>query len=1255
MNPPSALHGAMSKERKPFTYTPGGLDLSEIKSERMAQRLMRNAMNQGVPEKPVQTLKSPPVMPSNALPNFNCLPVQVFPTFALPANPKSLLRTRSNPDAPKEQSNNVPKLNADNTSNASIYKSVNNPPTFMINNSMENNKQSSYYDIKDKPNEYSFRLPDDENDARKFLLTNKQLHSDLQYNKVQSKQANEKHDTTNYWSDEEKQNDNKKDISFTSESNKAIPVMLNILPLQKKADSDDEKKEVKVVKQQTNTKNEVEHNGDTEAEIVIKLPSKKSAAKTETSVDIVKKILPDGTVEEVKTTTTKTTVDGRTEITTKTETKTIPKAVASSEEFEEEQEEETEEIVQVNGEDDENNCEVDQSVEKNKEVNEEELSQISKKQNGHIIVSEEKTEKNTVKKVIVSTEQESEEEIEEEEEVEDVEEEEEADAEDVGTEEVVILNKVSTVQSNDCKAEDEKEVVNQKNNIEEDIKEQEVENNEEIVENEETVEKEESENEEEQDENQNENQVEEVVQEVENIEEKEVSESIVESETDLIQKSEEDDEKDHKQVEENQDEMKQNEKAANNETVSVPDAQVDLSSNEVKSNDDISLEVKQNGNIENVPLNISSTIPLESKDQTKGHERKEEIIIKTSLEYEPKIGFLREPSVPLEKVEDVEIKPIGPAQEIFKKSHTEIITTTTDKPIGASTQTEFNRIENIVTVNRTSKILDHAYEQISQAPTLNTYFTQTTDRVLSSPQPVSKPYQPVFSSEPQSERRHSLLLERLSMERQIPTSEIYHNNYQSTQHREQSPWLQEPQSEVLSVSNVKPSEITKNQQWYQHTRKEDVISSTLAPTVSTPIPQWNKPETQQFVQPQPQVQPQGQPQYQTLSQPQYAPKPEFTPSLTENVSHNKFNNYQNNAYTSYAPKPSWVSSTFEPKPTIPQADHYSTIKKESTENYQSSRQQLSSSYVPPPWEQDSSYVSNNTNYYQPPPPAPSYTPNVNSSWKPKPTSKFSKPAPTSYVPPAPNQSFVKPLTTADPPRLPGRKTYYSEYERRYISVPESTYVPVESKFQAQPDPSPQYYYDNNEPAEIVEPQWRRELREFTEKTQSTQSETTSVRPPWEEDSKYAAPTDYNASAPTSWTQTLRPRSWRERSSEPEYASSKEWPRSNTLGRGRPQSSYVKSNLDTLPRPPRGVSVDRYNPNSYMSPSEHPPVQSQTMNPIIHPKPHHNPSVPAYQARASAEPREQPAYVQPRIHVDTKAPPVQSRSFKYLQWITGTED
>ncbi|XP_046668685.1 protein piccolo-like isoform X3 [Homalodisca vitripennis] len=42
--PPAAIQNAMmTKDKKPFTYTPGGLDLSEIRSPRMARRISRNA------------------------------------------------------------------------------------------------------------------------------------------------------------------------------------------------------------------------------------------------------------------------------------------------------------------------------------------------------------------------------------------------------------------------------------------------------------------------------------------------------------------------------------------------------------------------------------------------------------------------------------------------------------------------------------------------------------------------------------------------------------------------------------------------------------------------------------------------------------------------------------------------------------------------------------------------------------------------------------------------------------------------------------------------------------------------------------------------------------------------------------------------------------------------------------------------------------------------------------------------------------
>ncbi|XP_037813868.1 protein piccolo [Lucilia sericata] len=45
--PACVQNAMMTKDKKPFTYTPGGIDLSQIKSERMAKRLARNAQAEG--------------------------------------------------------------------------------------------------------------------------------------------------------------------------------------------------------------------------------------------------------------------------------------------------------------------------------------------------------------------------------------------------------------------------------------------------------------------------------------------------------------------------------------------------------------------------------------------------------------------------------------------------------------------------------------------------------------------------------------------------------------------------------------------------------------------------------------------------------------------------------------------------------------------------------------------------------------------------------------------------------------------------------------------------------------------------------------------------------------------------------------------------------------------------------------------------------------------------------------------------------
>lgn len=87
--PPLCVQNAMlTKDKKPFTYTPGGIDLSEIRSPRMARRLERNAMNEGVSPIPqTQHHPSGPLPPSALAAMQPQLPVQVFPSGGVPQLP----------------------------------------------------------------------------------------------------------------------------------------------------------------------------------------------------------------------------------------------------------------------------------------------------------------------------------------------------------------------------------------------------------------------------------------------------------------------------------------------------------------------------------------------------------------------------------------------------------------------------------------------------------------------------------------------------------------------------------------------------------------------------------------------------------------------------------------------------------------------------------------------------------------------------------------------------------------------------------------------------------------------------------------------------------------------------------------------------------------------------------------------------------------------------------------------------------------
>ncbi|KAK9506959.1 hypothetical protein O3M35_008799 [Rhynocoris fuscipes] len=83
--PPAAIQNAMmTKDKKPFTYTPGGLDLAEIRSPRMARRINRNAHMEDSCSGPQLKAPGPPVQP-HSLPPAALAAMQ--PQIAIPVFP----------------------------------------------------------------------------------------------------------------------------------------------------------------------------------------------------------------------------------------------------------------------------------------------------------------------------------------------------------------------------------------------------------------------------------------------------------------------------------------------------------------------------------------------------------------------------------------------------------------------------------------------------------------------------------------------------------------------------------------------------------------------------------------------------------------------------------------------------------------------------------------------------------------------------------------------------------------------------------------------------------------------------------------------------------------------------------------------------------------------------------------------------------------------------------------------------------------
>ncbi|XP_044004406.1 uncharacterized protein LOC122849681 isoform X3 [Aphidius gifuensis] len=92
--PPVVIQNAMmSKDKKPFTYTPGmggKLDLSQIRSPRMARRVAKNANDEGIdglPKSPLATEQTRPVSTSTNLFIQPQVAVPVFPAGNVPSTP----------------------------------------------------------------------------------------------------------------------------------------------------------------------------------------------------------------------------------------------------------------------------------------------------------------------------------------------------------------------------------------------------------------------------------------------------------------------------------------------------------------------------------------------------------------------------------------------------------------------------------------------------------------------------------------------------------------------------------------------------------------------------------------------------------------------------------------------------------------------------------------------------------------------------------------------------------------------------------------------------------------------------------------------------------------------------------------------------------------------------------------------------------------------------------------------------------------
>lgn len=105
--PACVQNAMMTKDKKPFTYTPGGIDLSQIRSERMAKRLARNAQAEGAATGAAQQNRPSPQSPGSGSPGSVAssmgaaamgMPFQVLPPPPPPPQPQAQAQGKNGPN-----------------------------------------------------------------------------------------------------------------------------------------------------------------------------------------------------------------------------------------------------------------------------------------------------------------------------------------------------------------------------------------------------------------------------------------------------------------------------------------------------------------------------------------------------------------------------------------------------------------------------------------------------------------------------------------------------------------------------------------------------------------------------------------------------------------------------------------------------------------------------------------------------------------------------------------------------------------------------------------------------------------------------------------------------------------------------------------------------------------------------------------------------------------------------------------------------